>query len=71
VVGPHAGDPRQVRTADRVSARIFILDSLAPNDDDTSRIRPLDPTPFQSGVVKLALELEPYGVTLVSLEARR
>ncbi len=58
-------------TAPEVSARTFVLDSLSPNDDDTTRMRPLNPVTFKGGAVKLPLELEPYGVTFVSLEARR
>ncbi|MEN6533005.1 MAG: hypothetical protein ABFD89_05040 [Bryobacteraceae bacterium] len=53
-------------------AYMVVLDSMTANDDDTARLRPLAPAPLKGeGVVKLPLELEPYGVTFISLEGRR
>ncbi|MEN6533004.1 MAG: hypothetical protein ABFD89_05035 [Bryobacteraceae bacterium] len=53
-------------------AHIVVLDSMTANDDDTSRLRPLAPVTLKGeGAVKLPLELEPYGVTFISLEGRR
>jgi hypothetical protein len=54
-----------------ILARTFVLDSTGPSDDDTARLRPLQPLAIKGGTVKLALDLEPYGVTFVSMEARR
>ncbi len=51
-------------------ARAYVLDSLAPNDDDNSRLRALPGAKFTGGVVRLPLELEPYGVVSVSLEVQ-
>jgi hypothetical protein len=51
-----------------VSAHTFVLDSTGPSDDDTARLRPLQPVAVKGNVL---LDLEPYGVTLVSLEPRR
>jgi hypothetical protein len=50
------------------TVRTTVLDSMAPNDDDTTRLRPLEPMRFEDGAVKLPLELEPYGVSFVSIE---
>jgi beta-xylosidase len=56
----------------QATARTFILDSRAPSDEDTVRIRPLEPVVLQSqGSLKLPLELEPYGVVFVAMEGRR
>jgi len=52
-------------------AHTFVLDSTGPSDDDTARLRPLQPVAVKGGAGKLLLDLEPYGVTLVSLEPRR
>lgn len=52
-------------------ARTFVLDSTGPSDDDTARLRPLQPVPLKGGSCSLPLELEPYGVILLSLEEGR
>jgi xylan 1,4-beta-xylosidase len=49
-------------------ARTFVLDATGPSDDDTARLRPVQPVPLKGGNGRLPLELEPYGVTLLSLE---
>jgi len=51
-----------------VIARPTMLDSLAPHDDDTSRLRSLPHSVFKGQPVKLPLELDAYGVISVGLE---
>jgi hypothetical protein len=52
-------------------ARTSVLDSVAPSDEDATRIRSAGTIPFKGGAVTLPLDLEPYGVTFVLVEPRR
>jgi len=64
--------PVEVRNAGAEGiARTSMLDSLAPSDDDTARIRSLGQVAYKDGAVNLPLELEPWGVMSIGLEPRR
>ena len=50
--------------------RVFVLDAVAASDDDSVRLRPLAPARITGQSGSSSLEFEPYGVLLVSVEAR-
>ncbi len=54
-----------------VRAWRFLLDSTGPSDDDIARLRPLPVQKLSKGDGHLSFPLEPWGVTLVSLENTR
>lgn len=54
--------------AGKMALRQVTLDAAAPSDDENIRLRPAVAKSVQAGATKLAVDLDPYGITFFSLE---
>ncbi len=54
--------------AKNLTVRLYMLDSTGPSSNENRRIRPSGVTPWKSGEGGLSVDLEPYGVSFLSVE---